>query len=177
MSVLIGAFSIAGSSGEIQAIGFAMGAGTLLFRTIDRKPTIDSSSKDGDKLDKVEGKIEVKNVKFKYPSRPTEWAIRQMDLTIYPGKTVALVGSSGSGKSTLIQLVERFYDPLEGTVSLDGVDLRKLNVHWLRQQIGYVTQEPTLFKGTILDNVAHGLVGTEEQVSKKEIEEKVGITH
>lgn len=73
---------------------------------------------------------------------------------------MALVGSSGSGKSTAIQLVERFYDPDSGTVMLDGVDLRQLNVRWLRQQIGLVGQEPVLFSGTIADNIAYGKPGS-----------------
>ena len=81
-------------------------------------------------------------------------------LEIAAGTTVALVGSSGSGKSTAIQLVERFYDPDSGVVTLDGVDLRQLNVRWLRQQIGLVGQEPVLFSGTIAENIAYGKPGS-----------------
>jgi ATP-binding cassette subfamily B (MDR/TAP) protein 1 len=81
-------------------------------------------------------------------------------LEIAAGTTVALVGSSGSGKSTIIQLVERFYDPDSGVVTLDGVDLRQLNVRWLRQQIGLVGQEPVLFSGTIAENIAYGKPGS-----------------
>lgn len=76
------------------------------------------------------------------------------------GKTVALVGASGSGKSTIVSLVERFYDPLSGVVKLDGVDIKDLNVKWLRNQIGLVSQEPVLFATTIRANVAYGLIGT-----------------
>ncbi|CAN0558346.1 unnamed protein product, partial [Ectocarpus sp. 12 AP-2014] len=65
------------------------------------------------------------------------------------GETVALVGPSGSGKSTCIQLLLRFYDPEEGTVTVDGRDVKEINVHWLRSQMGYVGQEPVLFTGTI----------------------------
>jgi ATP-binding cassette subfamily B (MDR/TAP) protein 1 len=82
------------------------------------------------------------------------------NLKIAAGTTVALVGSSGSGKSTAIQLVERFYDPISGAVTLDGVDLRQLNVRWLRQQIGLVGQEPVLFAGTIADNISYGKPGS-----------------
>ena len=81
------------------------------------------------------------------------------NLEIAAGTTVALVGASGSGKSTAIQLVERFYDPDSGSVTLDGVDLKKLNVRWLRQQIGLVGQEPVLFAGTISENIAYGKPG------------------
>ncbi|KAL2915806.1 hypothetical protein HK105_204753 [Polyrhizophydium stewartii] len=76
-----------------------------------------------------------------------------------PEATVAFVGNSGSGKSTIIQLVERFYDPDRGAIELDGVPLNKLNVAWLRQQIGLVSQEPVLFEGSVADNVALGLIG------------------
>ena len=87
------------------------------------------------------------------------------NLEIQAGTTVALVGASGSGKSTAIQLVERFYDPDSGSVKLDGVDLRQLNVKWLRQQIGLVGQEPVLFSGTIAENIAYGKPGsTREEV-------------
>jgi len=82
------------------------------------------------------------------------------NLEIAAGTTVALVGASGSGKSTAIQLVERFYDPDSGSVTLDGVDLKKLNVRWLRQQIGLVGQEPVLFAGTISENIANGKPGS-----------------
>jgi ABC-type multidrug transport system fused ATPase/permease subunit len=77
-------------------------------------------------------------------------------LTVEPNTVVALVGASGSGKSTLVNLIERFYDPQRGCVKLDGVPLTSLNVRWLRHQIGYVGQEPRLFSGTIMENIAHG---------------------
>merc|ERR1712216_979584 len=79
--------------------------------------------------------------------------------------TVALVGASGSGKSTAVSLGERFYDPDSGSVTLDGTDLKELNVRWLREQIGLVGQEPVLFSGTIADNISSGKPGsTREQV-------------
>ncbi|KAF8991424.1 P-loop containing nucleoside triphosphate hydrolase protein [Cyathus striatus] len=83
-----------------------------------------------------------------------------IDLSFEAGKTAALVGASGSGKSTVISLVERFYDPSAGTIKLDGVNLKDLNLKWLRSQIGLVSQEPTLFATTIKGNVAHGLINT-----------------
>jgi len=78
------------------------------------------------------------------------------NLQIKRGQTVAFVGTSGSGKSTLVLLLERFYDPLSGTVKIDGINVRDLNVEWLRNQIGIVSQEPALFKGTIMDNIRAG---------------------
>jgi len=98
-------------------------------------------------------------VVFAYPSRREQLVCQGYNLTVEAGTTVALVGSSGSGKSTAVSLVERFYDPDSGVVRLDGVDLRELNVRWLRQQIGLVGQEPVLFSGTIADNIANGKPG------------------
>ena len=77
-------------------------------------------------------------------------------LVVAAGTTVAIVGESGSGKSTVVQLIERFYDPQSGTVLLDDVDIRTLNLHWLRAQIGLVSQEPVLFNMTVADNIRYG---------------------
>lgn len=87
-------------------------------------------------------------------------------MTIKAGQTVALVGESGSGKSTVIQLLERFYDPDSGQVTLDGSDLRTLNPDWVRDQIGLVGQEPILFQGTIAENISLGKPGgaTQEEI-------------
>ena len=114
---------------------------------------IDSSSGNGLKPESVIGDIEFNDVYFSYPARKEAHVLTRFSLRIPAGKTVALVGSSGSGKSTVVQLLERFYDPTSGSVTLDGNDLRKLNVKWLRKQIGLVLQEPKLF-GKVSFNVA-----------------------
>ncbi|KAH7103350.1 multidrug resistance protein 1 [Auriculariales sp. MPI-PUGE-AT-0066] len=160
MSILIGSFSVALLAPEMQAIAQARGAAAKLFDTIDRVPSIDSADPDGKKLETVEGRITFENVKFKYPSRPDVQILKDLTINFEAGKTAALVGASGSGKSTVVQLVERFYDPESGVVKLDGVDIKELNVKWLRSQIGLVSQEPILFATTIKGNVAHGLIGT-----------------
>lgn len=139
-----------------------------MYETIDRVPTIDSSSDAGLKPEKCIGEIKLENVKFNYPSRPNVPIVKDLSLTFPAGQTIALVGASGSGKSTVISLVERFYDPLSGVVRLDGIDLKELNVKWLRTQIGLVSQEPTLFATTIKGNVAHGLIGTKWENSSEE---------
>ena len=83
------------------------------------------------------------------------------------GQTVALVGASGCGKSTVVQLIQRFYDPLGGSVEIDGIDIRKLNVHWLRNRIGVVSQEPVLFAKTIAENIRYGRDGITQQEIEK----------
>ncbi len=107
----------------------------------------------------VLGEIQLQHVDFAYPSRPEILIFRDFSLHVPAGKTVALVGSSGSGKSTVVQLIERFYDPQAGAVLLDGRDLRTLPLRWLRNQVGLVSQEPTLFATTIYENIAIGLPG------------------
>lgn len=153
---------------EIQAVTTARAAAAKLYATIDRVPVIDSADPGGLKPERCNGRITLENVKFNYPSRPTIPIVKDLSLTIEAGTTVALVGASGSGKSTIISLVERFYDPLSGFVRLDGVDLRGLNVKWLRRQVGLVSQEPVLFATSIRNNVAHGLVGTEWENAPEE---------
>lgn len=91
-----------------------------------------------------------------------------VSLEIPAGKVTALVGASGSGKSTIVGLVERFYDPVQGAVYLDGHDISKLNLRWLRQQMALVSQEPTLFGTTIFNNIRHGLIGTKYEDANEE---------
>ena len=126
---------------------------------------IDFTSDAGQKPSSCQGRIELRDVHFSYPARPDQPVCNGYNLTVEAGKTVALCGASGSGKSTAIQLIERFYDPSSGSVLLDGVDLRELNVRWLREQIGLVSQEPVLFSGTIAENIGMGKPGsTREEV-------------
>lgn len=108
----------------------------------------------------VTGRITFEDVRFHYPARPDVPILKGLDLVFEAGSTSALVGASGSGKSTIVSLVERFYDPISGVVKLDGVNVKDLNIKWLRSQIGLVSQEPTLFGTSIKENVAQGLVGT-----------------
>jgi ATP-binding cassette subfamily B (MDR/TAP) protein 1 len=143
-------------------------AAAKLYATIDRVPAIDSANPSGEKPTTVSGEITFDSVKFHYPSRPSIPILKGLSLTFRAGKTSALVGASGSGKSTIVNLVERFYDPTEGTVRVDGKDLKDLNLKWLRSQIGLVSQEPTLFGTSIQENVAHGLIGTVHEDASEE---------
>ena len=106
--------------------------------------------------EKTTGAIAVENLQFNYPTRPEVQVMQGLSVSVKPGQTLALVGPSGCGKSTVVSLIERFYDPLGGMLTLDGVDLRDLNLQWLRSQIGIVSQEPVLFDATIAENIRYG---------------------
>ncbi|KAJ3689475.1 hypothetical protein LUZ61_018639 [Rhynchospora tenuis] len=144
----------------------AKDSATSIFEILDRNSKIDSSSDEGTVLTNVRGEIELQNIVFAYPARPNAPVFRDLSIFIPSGKMVALVGESGSGKSTVISLLERFYDPDSGKILLDGVELKSLQVRWLRQQIGLVAQEPVLFNETIRANIAYGKQGevTEEEI-------------
>jgi len=134
----------------------AASVGERIMEVINRVPKIDSDNPDGHKLEKIRGEVEFKNVKFVYPSRLETSIFDDFCLRVPSGKTVALVGGSGSGKSTVISLLQRFYDPLAGEILIDGVSIDKLQVKWLRSQMGLVSQEPALFATTIKENILFG---------------------
>uniref|UniRef100_A0A2N9G753 Uncharacterized protein n=1 Tax=Fagus sylvatica TaxID=28930 RepID=A0A2N9G753_FAGSY len=137
----------------------AKNASGSIFAIVDRQSKIDPSNESGTTLDNLKGEIELRHVSFKYPSRPDTQIFRDLNLTIRSGKTVALVGESGSGKSTVIALLQRFYDPDSGRITLDGIEIQEFQVKWLRQQMGLVSQEPVLFNETIRANIAYGKGG------------------
>ncbi|PPD83946.1 hypothetical protein GOBAR_DD19120 [Gossypium barbadense] len=158
-ALTMAAIGISQSSSFAPDSGKAKSAAASIFAIIDRESKIDPSDESGMKLENVKGDIELHHVSFKYPSRPDIQILRDLSLSIRSGKTVALVGESGSGKSTVISLLQRFYDPDSGRISLDGVDIQKLQLKWLRQQMGLVSQEPVLFNDTIRANIAYGKGG------------------
>ncbi|KAI0830713.1 P-loop containing nucleoside triphosphate hydrolase protein [Trametes gibbosa] len=169
LAILIGSISLAQLAPESQAIVQACGAAAKLYATIERVPSIDSASSSGLTPETCAGEVTFEHIDFNYPSRPDVVILKDLSLTFPVGKTSALVGASGSGKSTIIALTERFYDPLSGVVKLDGVDIKTLNIRWLRSHIGLVSQEPILFSTSIKSNVAHGLIGTQyENASEDE---------
>jgi len=128
---------------------------THFFEIYDYKPKI--ISRKNIIPQKVEGEIEFKNVTFAYPLKPEVNVLRNLSTKIEKGKVVAIVGHSGSGKTTISNLIQRFYDPTGGYITLDGIDIRDLNIAWLRRVIGFVAQEPTLYSTTIEDNVTYGV--------------------
>ena len=170
----MGSFALGNVAPNAQAFTTSVAAAGKIFNTIDRISPLDPSSTKGNKIEHVEGVVELKNIKHIYPSRPEVVVMEDVSLIVPAGKTTALVGASGSGKSTIVGLVERFYDPVGGEVLLDGQNVQELNLRWLRQQISLVSQEPTLFGTTIHGNIRHGLIGTKyESLGSKEQDELV----
>ncbi|KDO21962.1 hypothetical protein SPRG_12828 [Saprolegnia parasitica CBS 223.65] len=158
-SIIMGAMALGQSGPSIQAVFSARTAAYGVFAMIERTSQVDPLDDAGATLPHVEGEIRLENIEFYYPARPDVRVCSGYTLQIAAGEKVALVGPSGSGKSTIVSLLERFYDPTRGTVYLDGVDLKTLNVKWLRQQVGLVGQEPSLFSVSIAENIRHGKDG------------------
>ncbi|CAM4743628.1 unnamed protein product [Rotaria magnacalcarata] len=136
-------------------MGPSLAAAKTFFDLFDRTPVIDNSSTKGHKPADFRGEIEFDQVKFIYPSRPESLVLNNFRLSIKPGQSVALVGKSGGGKSTIIQLLLRFYDAIDGQVRLDGINIRELNIQWIRSCFGLVSQEPILFDLKISQNIAY----------------------
>jgi ATP-binding cassette, subfamily B (MDR/TAP), member 1 len=149
-------------------MGKAKHAAQELKTLFDLKPSIDTWSPDGAPLESVEGTVEFRDVHFRYPTRPEQPVLRGLNLTVKPGQYVALVGASGCGKSTTIALLERFYDPLVGGIYIDGKEISSLNINDYRSFIALVSQEPTLYQGTIRENVLLG--ADRDDVPESEIE-------
>uniref|UniRef100_A0A8C9C9D1 Phosphatidylcholine translocator ABCB4 n=1 Tax=Phocoena sinus TaxID=42100 RepID=A0A8C9C9D1_PHOSS len=155
-AIVLGAVALGHASSFAPDYAKAKLSAAHLFSLFERQPLIDSHSEEGLRPDKFEGNVTLNEVVFNYPTRPNVPVLQGLSLEVKKGQTLALVGSSGCGKSTVVQLLERFYDPLAGTVLLDGQEAKKLNVQWLRAQLGIVSQEPILFDCSIADNIAYG---------------------
>lgn len=150
-ATLMGSFALGQLTPSISALSEARAAAANILDVIRRKPLIDGLSNEGLVPDvKVTGRIELQDVLFAYPSRPNIQVCKNYSLTINAGESVALVGPSGVGKSTIINLLLRFYDPQSGSITLDGMDIKDLNIKWLRQHISLVSQEPVLFAVRVL---------------------------
>ncbi|KAJ2480773.1 hypothetical protein IWW56_002214 [Coemansia sp. RSA 2131] len=160
--LLVGGFMLSGAAPNVSAISTAQGSAARVFSIIDRESPIDPlDSETGTKVDRIRGDISFRNIHFSYPSRPDVPILKGFNLEIRPGQKIALVGSSGCGKSTTIGLIERFYDPAEGDVVIDGVNIKDYNIGSLRHRIGIVTQEPVLFSTSIMQNIKWGAIDPE----------------
>lgn len=141
-----------------------LSAGARVFEYMTLSPGIPLSGGCSLPREHLRGSITFHNVSFSYPCRPGFPVLRDFSLTLPPGKIVALVGQSGGGKTTVASLLERFYDPTVGVVTLDGQDLRTLDPSWLRSQvIGFISQEPVLFGTTIMENIRFGKVDASDE--------------
>ncbi|CAJ1940683.1 unnamed protein product [Sphenostylis stenocarpa] len=166
-ALIMAAIAMSHSSFMTPAASKAKSSVASVFAILDQKSRIDPSDESGMTLEEVKGKIEYHHVTFKYPTRPDVIVLKDLSLIINAGEfdytdgnqTVALVGESGSGKSTVISLLERFYEPESGQITLDGTEIQKLQLKWFRQQMGLVSQEPVLFNDTIRANIAYGKGG------------------
>ncbi|KAK8534019.1 hypothetical protein V6N13_028302 [Hibiscus sabdariffa] len=134
-----------------------------VFAILDHRTRIEPDDSNGYVAEEITGCVEIHDVDFAYPARPNVIILKDFSFTIEAGRSTALVGQSGSGKSTIISLIERFYDPLKGVVKIDGQDIRSYNLRTLRKHIALVSQEPTLFAGTIRENILYGVSGETDE--------------
>ncbi|KAL1900278.1 ATP-binding cassette permease mdl1 [Sporothrix stenoceras] len=146
--------SMFGISGFYSELMKGAGAATRLFELLDRDPSIHTTV--GQKVVSAQGPIRFKDVTFAYPTRPAVNIFQGLDFEIPSGSNVCIVGPSGGGKSTVASLLLRFYDPSQGSISINGTDVKSMNVKSLRRRIGMVAQEPVLFSGTIAENISYG---------------------
>jgi ATP-binding cassette subfamily B protein len=154
------AIIVAGSVGAIsEVVGDlqrAAGAAERLLDLLNTEPAIAAPADPVALPDPARGEVRFENVSFNYPSRPDIPALNGLDLTVSPGETVAVVGPSGAGKTTVVQLLLRFYDPTQGVVRLDGVDLRDTDPQSVRARFALVAQEPVIFAADAWENIRYG---------------------
>jgi ATP-binding cassette subfamily B (MDR/TAP) protein 1 len=167
LQVFLPIFMAAFGAGQAQMyfpdVARGRAAATRVFSIVDRVPVIDNLDDGGEAPLGCEGHLEFDQVRFAYPSRPNLMVFRAFSLDIPPRTSMALVGESGSGKSTVVGLIQRFYAPLSGVVTLDGHDIATLNMRWLRSQVGLVGQEPVLFSMSVRDNITYGVGKVEDE--------------
>lgn len=139
-AIIVAATAMGNAAPSILLAARASSAASDLFKVIDREPDIDILNESGGQPDECMGDIEIKDVEFAYPARPDIQILKGFNLAVPAKKTVAIVGPSGCGKSTIVGLLERWYNPNCGTVTLDGIAINKLNLRWLRTNVRLVEQ-------------------------------------
>ncbi|GAA0164753.1 ATP-binding cassette [Lithospermum erythrorhizon] len=170
MAIMTGGISLGQTSPSLSAFAAGKAAAYKMFKTISRKPSINSSNTSGVVLGEMKGDIELKDVHFRYPARPDVQIFAGFSLQVPSGKTVALVGQSGSGKSTVISLLERFYDPDSGEILIDNINIKRFQLKWLRDNMGLVSQEPVLFATSIKENILYGKKNASDSEVRNAIE-------
>uniref|UniRef100_A0A1L8E495 ABC-type xenobiotic transporter n=2 Tax=Nyssomyia neivai TaxID=330878 RepID=A0A1L8E495_9DIPT len=158
---------------SLETIMSAKGTSVGIYNVINHRSLINPFCEDGKKIDNFVGNIEFRNIRFQYPSRSDVKILKGVNFSVKTGQTIALVGCSGSGKSTCLQLIQRLYDPYEGEILVDGVNIKHLNIAFLRSQIGIVGQEPVLFSTTIAENIRFG----NPDATQKDIENAARIAN
>lgn len=146
-SVILAATTVTSTIPQVLILTKSVSAAEELFQTIDRPSAIDPLAETGERPTECIGDIEVSSIEFSYPSRPDAKVLKGLSIQIPAGKTTALVGASGSGKSTIIGLLERWYLPTSGSIYLDGKEISKLNIQWLRTQMRLVQQVSSIIGG------------------------------
>ncbi|KAH8651066.1 multidrug resistance protein 1, 2, 3 [Xylariales sp. PMI_506] len=164
-SVIMAANTVMQVTPNMVTFSRAATAASELFALIDRQSEINPFDESGDKPNETTGIINLRGINFSYPTRPDVTILEDFNLSIPAGKVTALVGPSGSGKSTIVALLERWYNPSSGNILLDGKDISQLNLQWLRTNVRLVQQEPVLFNGSVFENIAFGLVGTQMEAA------------
>jgi len=161
MGILYGAMGVGMASALTGDLAKAKVAAHEIFKLVDKKSLINGLEPVGSNLDvgSTVGRIEFKDVKFAYPFRQDVQVLKGVSFVLEAGTSAGLVGPSGGGKSTVMAMIQRFYDPVSGSVLIgqSGKPLSSLNIRWWRKQVGFVGQEPILFDASVLDNVLYGL--------------------
>ena len=166
-------YSIINPFKELSRAGYSIQKGLASLQRIDAVLDAEnniSEPSNPQTINSFNNEIRFNNVSFKYQD---EWVLKNINLTISKGQTIALVGQSGSGKSTLVDLIPRFYDTIEGSISIDGIDIRNLSIHNLRHLMGNVNQEAILFNDTIYNNITFGV----ESATQAEVEQAARIAN
>lgn len=156
-SILIGSFALGQAAPQLVALGNAKSAARGTVELVERNSLIDSFSDLGAQPPELfDGDIYFDHINFSYPNRDDTPVLVGLSLYVLKGTTVAFVGESGCGKSTICSLLQRFYDPIDGNITINGTQIKDVNIQYLRENIGVVSQEPVLFAGTILENIQYG---------------------
>ena len=157
MALITSTFALGQAGPFLKDLAEARGAALKIFEIIEKRPEIETyRKKNRNRIDNFQGQISFRNVYFSYPQRKQITILKGLNMDLEAGKTIALCGSSGGGKSTVIQLLQRFYDPTSGVITIDGENIEDLELAWLRSQMALVSQEPVLFSTTIRENIRMG---------------------
>ncbi|GAA54706.1 multidrug resistance protein 1, partial [Clonorchis sinensis] len=171
-NVILGSIYLGNALPALQYFLTATTVARDVYDTIERTPSIDKNYA-GTVHEDFHGNINFQDIKFVYPTRPDTTVLQEFNMNLRKGQTVALVGPSGSGKSTVVHMLQRFYEPIEGRILVEGTDIRELDLKAFRSQQGFVQQEPILFEGTVAENIRLGKLDADQA----EIEEAARLAN